>query len=393
MHWKKDVGHLTPYLPFVSLLVLSVHSFYSGVTAIGDEMERSIRIWKDVLMINAVLEMLGGLIVANQINLLLTGTSLDPISDLFGSDSSEHAIMYNTIFSNFVIVNLLFLFNLLYSFTNVRIFSILISGFIFVWGISTIIYLIASCLRGGQLKSQSRTLGFVNLVIPSVIISMLQIFITQQRCVSFVYQSIYMPSNEWILALVLIITMIYFLAVAFCHFSNIYCFIGVRFIKLDSSIIRGKINDLQALEDQREISLRQMEEDLEKELEHARLLNKITLCIRFFAAHVKIYIQGRFYAVQYLLTILHYKITKHMGSMLNPDRLRINKIRFILITAMFELLTADFLLFIYLESDSPCLKFFELISTVFIIPILLSWLMEIKTDTQSMKRNKTETKS
>lgn len=36
------------------------------------------------------------------------------------------------------------------------------------------------------------------------------------------------------------------------------------------------------------------------------------------------------------------------------------------------------ILFIWLESDSLCLKFFELFSTVIIIPILLSWLAELK---------------
>lgn len=67
-----------------------------------------------------------------------------------------------------------------------------------------------------------------------------------------------------------------------------------------------------------------------------------------------------------------------------------NTIRFCLLIAMTELLVVDFLLFIYLENDSPCLKFFELMSTVFIIPILLSWLMELKSNAKKENKSNQE---
>ena len=87
-----------------------------------------------------------------------------------------------------------------------------------------------------------------------------------------------------------------------------------------------------------------------------------------------------------MMMLLNFKMTKLFGSLLKPSRIRLNTIRFCLLGAMMELLVVDFLLFIYLKSDSPCLKFFELMSTVFIIPILLSWLMELKSNAK--KENK-----
>ena len=182
--------------------------------------------------------------------------------------------------------------------------------------------------------------------------------------------------------------MLYFLAAAYCHFSNVYCLFGFWFIKRDPDLIRKKLNDLQAREDQREIDLYQMAKNMDERAERSGLLKRVLLVVRFISNHVRIYVQGRICAADYLLTTLRFRSTKRMGSLLEPDRLRINAIRFSLFAAMFELLTVDFLLFIYLESNSPCLKFFELISTVFIIPVLLSWLMELKS--KAKKRNESE---
>lgn len=217
---------------------------------------------------------------------------------------------------------------------------------------------------------------------------MLQIIVTREKWVLFIYRNIYTPQSEWVLTLVLILTMLYFLAAAYCHFSNVYCLFGFWFIKRDPDLIRKKLNDLQAREDQREIDLYQMAKNMDEKAERSGLLKRVLLVVRFISNHVRIYVQGRICAADYLLTTLRFRSTKRMGSLLEPDRLRINAIRFFLFAAMFELLAVDFLLFIYLESSSPCLKFFELISTVFIIPILLSWLMELKS--KAKKRNESE---
>ena len=104
-----------------------------------------------------------------------------------------------------------------------------------------------------------------------------------------------------------------------------------------------------------------------------------------------LYLQGRICAVKYLFALFNFRMTKLLGGLLRPLRIKVNCIRFCLLTVIAELLTVDFLLFVYLESNSPCLKFFELISTVCIIPILLSWLMELKSSAQKRKNAESET--
>lgn len=92
--------------------------------------------------------------------------------------------------------------------------------------------------------------------------------------------------------------------------------------------------------------------------------------------------------MKYLLLSLKCRVTNRLSNLLNIEILKINYIRFSLIIIMLELLSLNFILFIFLKSDDPCLKFFELLSTVIIIPILLSWLAELKSKTQKRKSNK-----
>lgn len=385
---RKITGQHIIYLPFIVFLALAIYSLYLGVTTIDDDMEQNVRVWKDALMISAILGEFGSLIVVNRFNLLLTGTTPNLVRDLREKSGPELTTMYNSLFAYVVFMPILLALNILYIHTQLRLFLILTTAFAVLWGISTIVYLFAMYLRIRRMQPQSLGCRFSDPAIFPTIISMLQIIVTREKWVLFIYRNIYTPQSEWVLTLVLILTMLYFLAAAYCHFSNVYCLFGFWFIKRDPDLIRKKLNDLQAREDQREIDLYQMAKNMDEKAERSGLLKRVLLVVRFISNHVRIYVQGRICAADYLLTTLRFRSTKRMGSLLEPDRLRINAIRFFLFAAMFELLAVDFLLFIYLESSSPCLKFFELISTVFIIPILLSWLMELKS--KAKKRNESE---
>ena len=217
-----------------------------------------------------------------------------------------------------------------------------------------------------------------NPVFLPVIICMLQLLITGKKTVGFIYHSIYAPQNHIYLIVALIIVLCYFLAVVFCHYSNLYCLLGFVFVKKNPSLVQRKINILQEQEDKREATLRQAAEDVDEKAGKVRFFKKCGLVFYYLFVHLKIYIQNRAYAAVYLLSFVKYKITKRFCGLLDPERIRINEIRFCWSTAVFELLTLDLLLFIYLDGDDPCLKFFELLSTVIIIPVLLSWLAELK---------------
>ena len=149
-------------------------------------------------------------------------------------------------------------------------------------------------------------------------------------------------------------------------------------MRKDPNMIQKEIEHLQGEEKKREEDLRQATKYVDEQAEKVRFLKKIGLIVRFCFIHYKTYIQDRYYSAVYLLSFAKYKITKRFNGLLHPERIRINGIRFWWITAVWELLALDLLLFIYLDGDDPCLKFFELLSTVIIIPVLLSWLAELK---------------
>lgn len=386
MAWRKTIGQFVIYLPLIGLLALAIYSLCIGATTSDDGIERDIRIWKDALILSAIIGEIGSLIVVRQFNILLTGTTPNFIQDLQEENSQDFAIIYNGIVACAVFVFVLLILKLLYSCTQIHLFSKLSTIFVSFWAISNVVYLLAGYLRIRQTQPQSLFSKFSNPALMPTILSMIQILITRQSWVSFVYRNIYAPQSERILTLALVIVILYFLAAAFCHFSDIYCLLGFWFLIHGPETIQKKMDLVLQQEEYQEEKLRYSTENLDKEVKQSSFVKRVLVCTHYIGVHLKIYVQKRICAVKYMMMLLNFKMTKLFGSLLKPSRIRLNTIRFCLLGAMMELLVVDFLLFIYLKSDSPCLKFFELMSTVFIIPILLSWLMELKSNAK--KENK-----
>lgn len=378
---KKLIGVLTKYIPFIAILVLQILSLYRGITTISEEMERNIQIWTDALIIGAVIGEIGSLLVIDRFNVLLTGKTPNIVQDIIEENSQDVAVTYNGMVASSFFISTVFALNMVYVVTEKRLFLIVATILAILWAIGTVIYIFAGYLKIKNLRPKSIFSQLSNPVFLPVIISMIQILITRKNWVGNIYHSIYMPTNTFALTAALIILLCYFLAVAFCHFSNIYCLLAFGFLNRDLSKIQAKMDRLCEKEEKQETILRRETKNIDEKAEQVCLIKKIGLCVRFIYIHIKVYIQGRFGAAAYLLALLDYKITKLFHSLLKPKQIRINGIRFCLITAVFELLLLDFTLFIYLESDNPCLKFFELLSTVIIIPILLSWLADLKSKT------------
>lgn len=378
MNIKKSIGVLAKYIPFIAILALHVLSLCRGITTISEEMERNILIWTDALIIGAVVGEIGSLLVIDRFNVLLTGKTPNIVQDIIDENSQDVAVMYNGIVASSFLIFVILALNIVYMTTEKRLFSIVATILATLWAIGTIIYIFAGYLKIKNIRPKSIFSQLSNPVFLPVIISMIQILITRKNWVGNVYHSIYMPTNTFALTVSLIILLCYFLAIAFCHFSNIYCLLAFGFLNRDLSKIQTQLDCLCKKEEKQEAILRRETKNIDEKAEQVCLIKRIRLCIRFIYIHIKVYIQGRFGAVAYLLALLDYKITKLFHSLLKPKQIRINGIRFCLITAVFELLLLDYILFIYLESDNPCLKFFELLSTVIIIPILLSWLADLK---------------
>lgn len=134
----------------------------------------------------------------------------------------------------------------------------------------------------------------------------------------------------------------------------------------------------------REETLRHVAEYVdERDEQVSGLIKFCTLGAYYHYVHTKVYIQERCNSVVYLLYFGSLWLTKRLGGLLNSEEIRINRIRFCEVMAVIELLSLDIVLFIYLGSENPCTKFFELLSTVVIIPILLSSLSNLKVNKQS----------
>jgi len=100
--------------------------------------------------------------------------------------------------------------------------------------------------------------------------------------------------------------------------------------------------------------------------------------VRISFVSVKLYCRQKWYSVLYLLRVAWMRVVSSLDNLIKPERIRISKIRFLEVTTVIELLLLDMVLFVYLGSEDSCARFFELLSTVVVIPILLSSLASLK---------------
>ena len=378
MTYRKKIGSALKYLPFLGLLALNIYSLYQGMTTITDQTSRNIRIWTNALQISAIVGEIGSLLVIDRFNLLLSGKTPNFVQDILEDSGQDVSVTYNGMIVSSILVSAIFILYIVYITTGIHLFSNVAITLAVLWSISTVVYFLAGYLKVKHTFRESIFSKLSNPVFVPTIVCMIQILITQKNRVGYIYHNICNPENDFFLSLALVIILCYFLAVSFCHFSNIYCLIGFWFIKRDTVKIQRKIDLLQKKEENQEILLRHVTQDIDDEAKQTRAIQKIGLVFRFFLIHIKTYAYGRLHAISYLLSLFNLQITRLFNNLLEPDRIKTNGIRFCLITAVLELLSLDFILFIYFENNSPSLKFFELVSTVIIIPILLSWLTELK---------------
>ena len=121
-------------------------------------------------------------------------------------------------------------------------------------------------------------------------------------------------------------------------------------------------------------------ECIENELEESKF-GFVGMCkqyVRISFLSVKLYCRQKWYSVLYLLRVAWMKVVSSLDNLIKPERIRISKIRFLEVTTVIELLLLDMVLFVYLGSEDSCARFFELFSTVVVIPILLSSLASLK---------------
>lgn len=378
MRFRKLLGTILKYGFFAVLLSMQVVSLYQDAISITNKMEWIIHILTDSLIISACVGEIGSLMVIDQFNILLTGKTPNFVDDVREESSSDFSVTYNGLFVMSFFHFAFMALYIIYAYTQNHIYKVILKVSLLAFVVFTVINVLSKFLKMKRLQPTTYFSKFSNPVFIPMIIFTIQLLVTRNSLVSFVFRNIYKPQNDTILILTLILVLCYFLAIAFCHFSNIYCLIGFVFIKKDIEKIENKVKRLEEKDDKREEDFRKTIEHIDETAEQSGIIKRIGLSFSLWFAHVKFYVLDRVCAVLYLLSFVNFKITKCLKVLLEPEQIRINCIRFCCVFAVLELLVLDMVLFIFLDGDAPGLKFFELLSTVIIIPILLSWLSELK---------------
>lgn len=378
MKFREIFGGVMKYSLFVALISLQILSIYTAVTNRSDETEFAVRIWKSVLSISAAVGLMGNLFAMDCLSKLMTGRPQNFFADFIEKDSKEISVSYNgfVVISLFLPVMVISMY--LYMRTNMRLFLICSYTLAIATSVSFLVRMLALYFQSKQKSEKTFLSQLLNpIILPSVICFFL-LMVTNTKTVEFVYRNLQTPASTVFRILALIIVLCYIPAVAFCHYSNLYCITAFTFIRKDPKKAQVELDAVEKKSAEREASLRQIAEYLDETALKVGFFKKIGLIIHFLSTHIKAHWKENVYAMSYLLLCGKLKITQRLGRLLDEDRIKTHMIRFCEITVVLELLALNILLFIYLEDNDPCSRFFELLSTVIIIPILLSSLSNLK---------------
>ena len=240
MKLKKIFGALTKYGIFILLLILHIKSLHQDINTIADNTDYNIRIWKDALIISAIIGEIGSLLVTDKFNLLTTGKTPSFLEDIQKENSENTAVMYNESLVGSLFCTIITALYMLNIYLQNKQLLIVLNSFLFILAIGAVLYILAIYLKSKNIKHDSIFSKLSNPVFIPTIIYMFQILITQKTLVKLVYNNIYHAPNDICLILTIIVVLCYFLAAIFGHFSNIYCLISFRFLKKDVDKIKNK---------------------------------------------------------------------------------------------------------------------------------------------------------
>lgn len=378
MKSREIFGGVMKYSLFIALISLQILSIYTAVINRSDETEFAVRIWKSALSINATVGLMGNLFAMDCLSKLVTGRPQNFLVDFIEKDSKEISVSYNgfVVISLFLPVMVISMY--LYIRTNMRLFLICSYTLAIATSVSFLVRMLALYFQSKRKSEKTFLSQLLNpLILPSVICFFL-LMVTNAKTVDFVYRNLLTSASTVFRILALIIVLCYIPAVAFCHYSNLYCITAFTFIRKDPKKAQVELDAVEKKNTEREASLRQIAEYLDETALKVGFFKKIGLTMHFLSTHIRAYWKENVYAMSYLLLCGKLKITQRLGRLLDEDRIKTHMIRFCEITVVLELLALNILLFIYLEDNDPCSRFFELLSTVIIIPILLSSLSNLK---------------
>lgn len=321
---------------------------------------------------------MGSLYTMDSLSILTTGKRQSFLTDFIEKDGKEISTSYNGLIVLSLFIPVMTISMYFYIRTNMNIF--LICSYIISIGtsLSVLVRLLAFYIKSKRKIGKTFLSGCLNPIVLPSFTGLFLLLVTNSKTVDFVYRNLRTPPSTIFRILSLTIVLCYIPAVVFCHYSNLYCITAFAFVTKEPQKIQAELDAIEKKDMEREASLRQIAEYVDEAAVKVGFFKKIGLTMRFFCTHISAYCKENVYAASYLLLYGKLRITQRLGGLLYEDRIRIHMIRFCEITVVLELLALNILLFIFLDGDDPCSRFFELLSTVIIIPILLSSLSNLK---------------
>ena len=374
MKGKDSYGSVFRYFPLICLMVIYSASLYRDITTdLGDK--QVILVWKDALLLLTGAGLLGNLCALDKVGTLLTGKAHN-LLDYVKESENEDAAAMNGLVACAVLATVLLVTVIVYGITGIRLFLICGTLFSVINTIALVAEMIAVYLQSKQEKDLFAEMTNP-IIIPMAINLLFAVLIINQSTVTWVYRNLHSPKSINLIVS-LIVILIYFPTALFCHFCNIYYFIAVSYAKKKPEKIKMTINNLLVEKQRCEDTLRKEIENIDKLSAQSGSFKKISLIIQFFRCHLKAFWHIRISAIKYLRLYAKLSIANRFSSLLSADSIKVNIIRYFEIVVVAELVVLDMCLFLFLGSDNPSSRFFELLSTVIIIPILLSSITNLK---------------
>lgn len=381
---EKKILKILPKTFLMQMLILYLLLIYRTWHSDVDEMTRNISLWRYSLTINAAISALACFFVVDRISITDFGEKLDIAETILNGDSSyskgllEHSgLIINSIVIGFILVLALVSKNqALLNAMNIALEILLV--------INTVYYLSEWIKVRVDFSSEEQSEGFLKAMWP-IIFFIIQLLLLNKNVVQYFYSAVTTPEDYLKLTIALIILLIYLTAILYCHYSNIYYFIESIFSRnrIDERI-RNKINNAQE-------SLSNKQKHLVRNLEHIEQHEDVGTVSRIRAASKAMilrYYYDRLYALKYIMLQIFYKIATSATELLEPKNFRRNRIQFYAWTIVAELLALNIILPGYLGENHLCTRIFNLISTLIIIPVLLSWILGVKDSSVRYKVNR-----
>ena len=297
--------------------------------------------------------------------------------DLKNEESSSLSIRYNGIISSCILSFFGAIFTVLFTITKIKVFLIISGLFTIVLCLIIVLKIIATSLELNQsIKYKDKSISTIQLaLVPSISLLLLK-FVTNKHFAQLVFDIISNPKDKAPIIMMLLGLLLYSTGIIYSYFTILYLTVAFGFDEKKTETAENKIEVLKLIREKNNAKLQEITQIVDAVGENCNPIKKINLALVFLGWHIIHYLKEFLCDIKYLLLRFDVFLIHRLSDLLEPKKAE--RLRFVAFESIIiiELLVLDFLLFIYMGSDDQCSRFFELLSTVIIIPIFISSISE-----------------